>query len=244
MPDTVRTEPLVHQIWFSDLAEPPERHGRIDALRRLVGPERYRLWTLDAARQLLRDELDADVLRAFDRLRPYAYKADLARYCIVARLGGYYLDLAVSDVVLVDVASWDFVGFRDLNSAATSWKVATNYFYAPAGSVLMLDAIGQVVANCEREYYGVDAHYPTGPSVLGRSVAKLGPDLKLLIGEYIWLRRRRNKYLMPGKRIVGRGKVGGRPNGGVSGVTGGNNYNELWRDRTVYAPPEPGAPEA
>lgn len=236
MADDDEHGPLVHQIWFSDLGSPDRLPANCESLRSAVGPERYRLWTLESARELIRESFDQDVVRSFDRLRPYAYKADLARYCIVARDGGYYVDLSVSDVRLVATAGWDFVGFRDLNSASTSWKVANNYFYAPAGSVLLLDSIEQVVENCRRDYYGVDPHFPTGPSVLGRSMAKLGPDLRLLVGEYIWLRHRRNKYLMPVKQVVGRGKVGGRPVGGVSGVAGGNNYNDMWRDRAVYEP--------
>lgn len=236
MADDDEHGPLVHQIWFSDLGSPDRLPANSETLRGAVGDGRYRLWTIESARNLIGEAFDPEVLRTFDRLRPYAYKADLARYCIVAHMGGYYLDLSVSDVRLVSTAGWDFVGFRDLNSSATSWKVATNYFYAPPGSVLLLDAIEQVLDNCRREYYGLDPHFPTGPSVLGRSVAKLGPDLRMLVGEYIWLRRRRNKYLMPVKQVVGRGKGGGRPNGGVSGVAGGNNYNEMWRDRTVYGP--------
>jgi len=100
----------------------------------------------------------------------------------------------------------------------------------------MADCLEQILENCAREYYGKDPHFPTGPSVLGRAVAKLGPDLRILVGEYIWLAHRRHKHLTPHRRSVGRGKVGGRPNGGVSNVPGGNNCNDLGRARTVHGP--------
>ena len=237
MPDvTDPGSPGVHQIWFSDGPDPETLPANSRALRSMVGPERFHLWTIGRTRQLIVDNFAAEVTRAFDRLRPYAYKADLARYCIVMHHGGYYLDLAVSGVVLTETRDWDFIGFRDLNSDATSWKVANNYFFARQGSILMADCLEQILENCSREYYGKDPHFPTGPSVLGRAVAKLGPDLRILVGEYMWFAHRRNKYLMPHKRIVGRGKVGGRANGGVSNVPGGNNYNDLWHARTVYGP--------
>ena len=226
--------PLVHQIWFSELPEPTQLPANAAALRAAVGAERHRLWTLDAARGFLATHAAPPVLAAFDKLRPFAYKADLARYVIVEQLGGFYLDLSVSDVHLPDVEGWAFVGFRDLNSDATSWKVATNYFFAEAGSAILRDCVAQVLEHCGEQYYGKDPHYPTGPSVLGRSVASVGPELPILIGQYYWLRRRRNKYVLPERRVVGRGKVGGRGLGGVSGVLGGNNYNELWREHLVY----------
>lgn len=199
-----------------------------------VGERQYRLWTLNSAREFLLAEFGESITAAFDRLKPLAYKADLARYCIVQRMGGFYLDQAVNDVALPDVSDYDFIGFRDGNANFTSWKVANNFYFARVGSTILDDAIQQVLENCKREYYGKDPHFPTGPSVLGRSVAKLGPELNVLIGQYYWFRRRRNKYVLPVQGVVGRGKVGGRNTGGISGIPGGNNYNELWEARDVY----------
>jgi hypothetical protein len=199
-----------------------------------VGEERYRLWTLGSAREFLVDEFDSAVVGAFDRLKPLAYKADLARYCVVLKLGGFYLDQSVSDAKLPNAEEFDFIGFCDPNAEFSSWKVANNYYFAQAGSPILEDSIQQIVRHCELEYYGKDPHFPTGPSVLGRSVAKFGPDLNVKIGQYVWLQRRRNKYVLPGDGVVGRGKVGGKFQGGISGIPGGNNYNELWRNRDVY----------
>jgi hypothetical protein len=226
--------PLVHQIWFSFLPDPETTPPNCAAMLELVGESRHRLWTLSSARQFLVDQFDDSVVAAFDRLKPLAYKADLFRYCVVLRVGGFYLDQAVSDVTLPETGEHDFVGFGDLNNEFSSWKVANNFFYGRAGCAILDDSIQQVVENCERQYYGKDPHFPTGPSVLGRSVAKLAPELEVVLGQYYWFRRRRNKYLSAERVVVGRGKVGGRNSGGVSGIPGGNNYNELWRDRDVY----------
>ena len=224
----------MHQIWFSLSKDPDELPSASQEILGAVGGDRYRLWTLHSARQFLVDEFDDSVVTTFDRLKPLAYKADLFRCCAVLRLGGFYLDLSVSKPHLPEVGEYDFIGFRDPNGKFTSWKVANNYFFACAESSIMDDSIQQILGNCKREYYGRDPHFPTGPSVLGRSVAKLAPELEVLIGQYFWLRRRPNKYVLPGYGVVGRGKVGGKQLGGVSGILGGNNYNELWRDRDVY----------
>jgi hypothetical protein len=75
-----------------------------------------------------------------------------------------------------------------------------------------------------------------GPSVLGRAIANWSTEVKIQIGDYRWLKRRRNKYTLPGQGVVAWGKVGGRYLGGVSGVPHGNNYNVMWREGTIYGP--------
>jgi hypothetical protein len=58
--------------------------------------------------------------------------------------------------------------------------------------------------------------------------------MDLLVGQYWWFKYKKNKYVLPGDRVVARHKRGGANKGGVSGIIGGNNYNEIWAKRTVY----------
>jgi hypothetical protein len=223
----------MHQIMFTpdrDAVPPPAAQE----ISSTAGGNPYRLWSLDHARELIADAYGAEVLTAFDLLRPFSYKADLARYCIVNHLGGVYLDLSVNGFRGFDVGDWEFVGFRDPNSADTSWKVATHMFYSTRESPILQASISECVANVERRFYGKDPHFPTGPSVLGRAVANYSPEVKAQIGDFWALRGRRAKYTLPGRGVIARGKVAGRNLGGVSGVRGGNNYNVMWRERAVY----------
>jgi len=223
----------VHQIMFTsdrDALPPPAA----EEIRSRAGADLYRMWCLAEARALISDVYGLEVLRVFDILRPFSYKADLARYCIVNHMGGVYIDLSVTGFLGFDVADYEFVGFRDLNSAETSWKVATHMFYSTKDSPVLQASISECVANARRRFYGKDPHFPTGPSVLGRAVANCSLESRVQIGDYWWLKRRRNKYTLPGQGVVARGKVGGRYLGGVSGVSGGNNYNVMWREKTIY----------
>ena len=124
--------------------------------------------------------------------------------------------------------------FRDGNSDRTSWKVATSLFYSKPNNPILIDAIEAIVSNVGNRYYGHDPHFNTGPSVLGRATAKFGNDMDLLVGQYWWLKYRKNKFVLPGNNVVARGKRGGAFKGGVSGVIGGNNYNEIWAKRAAY----------
>jgi hypothetical protein len=193
------------------------------------------MWFLNDARALIGDVYGAEVLEAFDILRPFAYKADLARYCIVNYIGGIYIDLSVTDFVGFDISAYDFVGFRDPNNAEASWKVGNHMFYSTKDSPILQATISECVGNVHRRYYGKDPHFPTGPTVLGRAVANCSSEVRINMGDFVWMKRRRCKYALPGEGVVARGKVGGRYLGGVSGVPGGNNYNVMWRERTIYA---------
>jgi hypothetical protein len=223
----------VHQIMFTS-----DRDAFLplaaQEIRSRTGGDSYRMWFLDDARALIGDFYGAEVLKAFDALRPFAYKADLARYCIVNHIGGIYIDLSVTGFLGFDVGDYEFIGFRDPNNAGTSWKVANHMFYSAKDSPILQASISECVANVQRRFYGKDPHFPTGPSVLGRAVANCSSEVSIQIGDYWWLKRQRNKYTLPGQGVIARGKVGGRHLGGVSGVLGGNNYNVMWRERAIY----------
>jgi Glycosyltransferase sugar-binding region containing DXD motif len=223
----------VHQIMFTHHRDAPPPPAAQE-IRSRAGGDPYRMWLLDDARALIGDVYGLEVLSAFDNLRPFAYKADLARYCIVNHIGGIYIDLAVTDFLGFDVGDYEFVGFRDGNSDKTSWKVANNMFYSIKDSPILQASISECVANVQRRFYGKDPHFPTGPSVLGRAVANWSLGGSILMGHCWWLKRRRNKYTLPGRGVIARGKVGGRYKGGVSGVPGGNNYNVMWHEGTIY----------
>jgi mannosyltransferase OCH1-like enzyme len=226
--------PLVHQIVFSSQPENELLNRKSERIRKVVGIENYRLWNTESVSNFLGNCYSRSVLSAFEQLKPFALRADLARYCILNYYGGIYLDLSIHKLRHFNSNSFDMVIFRDLNSNQTSWKVANNFFYSKPNSLVLTDAIGECVRNINNQYYGLDPHSPTGPNVLGRSVAKYGEELNILVGQYYWHRYRQNKFVLPSRGVVARHKRGGSYSGGVSGVKGGNNYNELWASNDIY----------
>ena len=227
--------PLIHQIAFSDNPESyvPNRNSVI--IKKQFGEDNYRLWNLQETELFLGSSYPSDVLSTFKKLKPYSYKADLARYCIVNFFGGIYADLSVNSLRAFSVENYDMVLFRDGNSSRTSWKVGTHFFFSKPNNAVLQDSIQQCVKNALNKYYGWDPHFPTGPSVLGKSVSNFGSDLNILVGQYYWLRYRKNKYVLPNNQIIARHKRGGAYLGGQSGVAGGNNYNEMWLNRDIYS---------
>ena len=226
--------PLIHQIAFTsrpDLYTPNKYSLEI---KRQFGKENYRLWDLENAREFLSEQYSSSVLNAFDCLKPYAYKSDLTRYCLINTFGGIYADVSVNRLKIFSTEGREMVIFRDGNSDRTSWKVGTSFFYSKPNSPILNEAIEQIISNVSNRYYGHDPHFIGGPSVFGRAVAKYGTEVDLLVGQYWWLKNRKNKYVLPGNQVVARHKRGGANKGGISGILGGNNYNEMWSARKVY----------
>ena len=226
--------PLVHQIAFTsrpDLFIPNKYSLEI---KRQFGEENYRLWDFEKSREFLRKYYPNEVVSAFDCLKPYAYKSDLTRLCILNHFGGIYADMNVNKLGTFSTKDCDMVIFRDGNSDRTNWKVSNGFFYSKPNNQILNEAIEQIICNVQSRYYGHDPHFPTGPSVLGRAVSKFGLDVDLLVGQYWWFKYRKNKFVLPENQVVARGKRGGYNKGGISGILGGNNYNEIWNMRMVY----------
>ena len=226
--------PMVHQITLSSRPEFEVMTKNNQIIRSLVGVDNYKLWNSESILNFLDQHYPKSVITAYNLLKPFALKADLARYCLLNYFGGLYLDMSVQKLQPFRAEYFDMVVFRDLNSDRTSWKVANNFFFSKPNSLVLHDSISECLKNIGNRHYGSDAHCPTGPVVLGRSVAKFGESMNLLVGQYYWHRYRKNKYILPGWGVVARHKRGGSYSGGSSGVEGGNNYNEMWKLNDLY----------
>jgi len=226
--------PLFHQIAFSDSPDLYKPNRDTLELISKVGIENYRIWDLESARDLIYSIYGKEVVKTFDSLNAFASKSNVARYCITNYLGGTYLDLSVGRLKPFEEGGADMVIFKEGNSNRTSWKVATSFFYSRPNNPVLIECIEEIGRNVENKYYGHDPHFIGGPSVFGRAIAKFGLDINLCVGGYHWFKYRRNKYILPNGTVAARHKRGGAYSGGISGVVGGNNYNDLWNKRAIY----------
>ena len=58
--------------------------------------------TMKKSKNFLTPILTQKVRAAYDSLNPLAYKADLARYCILYKNGGWYLDVGLTAIGRAD----------------------------------------------------------------------------------------------------------------------------------------------
>jgi hypothetical protein len=173
-------------------------------------------------------------------LTPYSFRCDLARFCLLYAFGGLYADLGVRFVrPFLPPAGVGLAGFRDYWLSAThSPAMSTSIIHAAPGRPEMRTAIDLIVENCRRHRYGATPLDPTGPGVLGRAVAIADAAESSWFGDYRAITpefpRKNLAFVTPDGELVALGK--NEPGGSLDalGLTGTNNYIDIWRSRQAY----------
>jgi hypothetical protein len=221
---------------------PPRIADNIASLKAVYPRANHHLLGDAELRRFIGGHFAAGVLEAYDTLTPYAFKADLARYCLLFAKGGLYADLGVRFINPMPVPPGAGIGcFRDLTgSSNTSWAVSNTIIYAAPERLELKLAIDLVVANCGERHYGANALCPTGPVLFGRALAMAYRAEDCFVGE---LRRLTPDlanpnvgYVAPDGTIVGlrARQAEAIPYVASLGLAGTNNYADLWHSRLVY----------
>lgn len=240
----------LHQIIILDDFRTPSRlpesiSRNSDAVRSIYPHAKYQLWSGEDLRAFLKNSFDTDVLWAFETLTSYAYKCDLARLCLLHELGGLYVDLGVQTLRPWDIpADRTFGAFRDLPFIALNWAtMQSGLLWARPRQPEMESAIRFIVENCRNRHYGATPLHPTGPVLLGKATvaaalrrgpmsaaAEIGTCQRLTpessTPNVAYVSRRGRVVALRTKQIAG--------DLSHLGVTGGNDYNRIWRARQAY----------
>ena len=181
----------ISQIFISDTDDElsPFLQYATNTVKAAFPTANHAIYTKDSLRQFIADNYDTDVLWAYDCLQPYSYKADLGRFCLLNKLGGWYFDIAVRMEHPVEIGDRiKFLAFRDIQRFSfTSWACATTVLYSQVANDALATAIDLIVQNCQEQYYGITPLCPTGPTLLGRALAMNGADLDFTYGDYLEL---------------------------------------------------------
>lgn len=248
----IHTITYVHQILIQEGKNPIKKLPKLidfnsKEARRLHPDAEYILWDNDKISQFLKDNFDASVYETYKNITAFAYKADLARYCILYIMGGMYIDLGIRMM-----NSWEipkekgFSTFKELCFTAESWTIMQNglIWSLPKRRELEI-CIEWIVNNYNSKFYGSTPLCPTGPVMYGRAIAAAmveqgqSPNADdQWIGEYRWTTpeggMKNDAYVSPDHKIIAfRTKL---VPGDLShlGLSGTNNYKEIWLSRQMY----------
>lgn len=227
----------------------------INSFRRVHPGIPHQLFTISTIRKLIYDHFDAEVLAAFDGLKPFAYKSDLARYCIMYRYGGVYADIStyfLKPWSLDHLTSLDHKAtsctlaqmglFQDFQSASI-WDTNNGIFSSPPRHKALVMAIKLICENMKASYYGKNSLCPTGPVLFGKAIARTCEPEDLIVGKSVWINptenlkglitERSHGFLFGNRLVAVKRKRGGSPLSTI-GIAGGNDYNEMWDSRDIY----------
>jgi len=232
----------ISQIYLSDESDElsPFLQHATGTVKNAFPDANHTIYTKETLRQFIADNYEERILQAYDQLRPYSYKADLGRFCLLNKLGGWYMDIAVRIVNPVEVGPRiKFLAFRDIQRFSyTSWACATTVLYSQPNNTAMQIAIDMIAANCTEKYYGITPLCPTGPTLLGKALAVNGSQSDFIYGDYLELtpthEQKNRAFVLPDGTIMAWSKPSGGGDLSGLGAKGVNNYNEMWAAKQIY----------
>uniref|UniRef100_A0A6C0JHJ0 Glycosyltransferase n=1 Tax=viral metagenome TaxID=1070528 RepID=A0A6C0JHJ0_9ZZZZ len=167
----------IFQTWHTKLL-PPLMFKAVEQIKKNNPRFYYKLYDDNDCREFINKYFRPDVLNAYDRLIPGAYKADLWRYCVLFIHGGIYLDIKYAP----------YKGFKFINLCESEHYVLdaddagiyNALMVSLPGNQILYKAIRRIVENVQNKYYGNCCLCPTGPKLLTNFISTNDPlvDLK------------------------------------------------------------------
>lgn len=168
---------IIHQILINSTNTIPELPQYIQycqsQIKKLYPNCKYHLYDGKELELIIKNNFPEEVLLSYHSLKPYAYKADLARYCLLYLYGGLYIDLSLLYLQPLILKDANFFAFRDLPEFSDPWWSVNNaIIYSKPKSNIIKTAINLVVKHCKNQFYGVSAIDVSGPTLLGKSIMR------------------------------------------------------------------------
>ncbi len=238
----------VSQIFLTDNEDeikiPPLLQQRTESIKKMFGNlNEYKLYTNSTLRQFISENYPERVLKAYDKLKPYSYKADLGRFCVVNKVGGWYFDIGTygfrENLSLQIDENIDMIVASDMQKYVQRFFCAwTGIFYSKKNNPILSKAIEIIVENCESNYYGKTQLDPTGPVVFGKALAMLGTDMNIIYAHHMELTpgmvKKNVAFVLPEGFILCFCKNCSGGDLTALGCTGVNNYGDMWRQKNIY----------
>jgi mannosyltransferase OCH1-like enzyme len=186
----------------------------------------FHLYDDDECLEFIKQHFSDDVVNAFHKLIPGAYKADLWRLCILYINGGFYMDIklqCVNKFKLIELSeSEHFV----LDRPSNSLHIYNALLISKAGNPFLKSCIDAIVANVNSKYYGESPLSPTGPELLGhiKTLFKYNIPIDLVYP------LKYNEYIMYNRRLILRNYDGYRKEQSKCQI----HYQTLWIEKKIY----------
>lgn len=157
---------------WSTLDLPPKMLEVIQ-LNKSLNPEfTFHLYDDIMCKEFIEMHFEKDVVYAFEKLIPGAYKADLWRLCVLFVNGGIYLDIkfkCINGFTFSNVIDKEYL---TLDIPSSSWTnkmhgIYNGFMVCKRNNPFLWKCIRKIVQNVMNLEYGKSCLFPTGPGLLG-----------------------------------------------------------------------------
>jgi mannosyltransferase OCH1-like enzyme len=241
------TRPIkkLHQIWITDGDQPPGEYvsTQIARLKHMYSDWEYTMYNKSDLLDFIVKNFDSDVALAFEKVKPYAFKADLGRYCLLYQFGGYYFDAAICPKFRYQHDDFAYILQGEPHTIDGKLCHALDngimYFREPH-SPFLKSAIEKSVDNILSHRYGRNPLDITGPLMLydlDHSMIKKfpysvveGKKVTCIDGQ-IWFEYQHGFSAVPFDSHVWKNntKINREE------AKGTNSYSQMWRDKSVFS---------
>ena len=221
---------IIHQILLSDNNEDINNFikTQLDIMNSLYPNYSYRLYRNKDIEKILKENFEPSVFEAYQNFKPYSFKADLAKYCLLYLYGGIYYDLLIN--IIRPIKSSQPILFSsepDIENGRIFINPGVMSFPMKKHPILNL-AIKEVVKNVQTKNYGEHPLDVSGPGVL----AKVYYPCDIILGTTLQIDKDRFGVIKRKKIFKYKDK---KDSGDISSkFTGVNNYAKMWFDNDVF----------
>jgi len=225
--------PLVVYHTFHTKDLPKEIRVLIDEIKRENPEFEYKFFDEEECREFIINNFDKDVIYAYDKLIPGAYKADLWRNCVLYVNGGVYLDIKLKPIngfKLISLTDKDYF-VRDTDKAGRG--VFNGIIAVKPHNEKLMKAINMIVDNVKNKFYGDNCLEPTGPNLLKKLFTEdeiSGFELYLVDFEDNTDPLKVQRYINIGDKHV----FDWDKNAYSSYKKKGKTYSDYWNERNIY----------
>jgi mannosyltransferase OCH1-like enzyme len=150
---------------------PIHMNNRVEQLKKNNPRFEHYLYDDNDCREFIKNNFDENVVNAYDKLIPGAYKADLWRLCVLYIHGGIYMDIklkCINGFRLIELTENNhFV--KDRPGPLTVYNAL---IVSQKGNPFLWMGICRIIMNVKNNFYGIDALSPTGPRMLGNIILR------------------------------------------------------------------------
>jgi hypothetical protein len=233
----------IHQIWVSDKNVPPSDfiEQKNNNLKEMYDDCDYTLYNDKDLISIIKNNFSKEVLLAYTKCKPYAFKSDLGRYCILYLYGGYYFDMSICPEFRYSHKDESFIlKGESVIIDNISYELLDNgimYFDKPLNKFLK-SAIEKSVENILTHNYGKHPLDITGPMMLhslNHDDIKKYPcsfnekEKVIMIDNRAWF-----KYLNGFSSRPPFNNVNNYVNINDFGNKGTNSYSDMWFNKNVF----------
>ena len=156
----------IFQTWYT-LDLPAKMKENVDRLKQENPEFTFYLYDDRMCRDFIQTHFDEDIVWAFDKLKPGAYKADLWRYCVLYIHGGVYLDIKMKSInkfKLIRLTEREY--FPQDRFCDNTYGIWQGLLVCLPKNEVLRQSIKLVCQNVKNNLYGVSALAITGPHMI------------------------------------------------------------------------------